>query len=190
MKTKCLNIIIILLLSLVTLKAQTYQKGDVIGNFTIGLGNALYTGLGYTSAVPPIAISGEYIVADHLIDKGSIGVGGLLGYASVTYSYAYYTFSESWKYSSIVIGPGGAFHYPFTDKLEGYAGVLLCFNIVSGTYTSNDYGYVGTTGGAASNFIFVGFFGARYYFTNKVAVLAQLGSGFAYFNIGLTVKLK
>ncbi len=188
MRKKYLIISSCIILSTLSINAQTFQKGDLIGNFTIGIGNAIYSGLYYTSSVPPLALSAEYCVADQIIDKGSIGLGGMIGYTGAKYSYGYYDVAYSATFSSFAIGPGIAFHYPFVDKLDTYAGFIVGYDIVSASYGNSVVGNV--VGGAASAGFFVGFIGARYYFTDKFAVLAQLGSGFAYFNLGVTVKLK
>ncbi len=72
------------------------------------------------------------------------------------------------------------------DKLDTYAGVLLGYNIVSvkdiGT-TQIGYSSNGSSG------IFSAYVGGRYYFNDKFAGMVELGTGIAYLNLGIAVKL-
>jgi hypothetical protein len=163
---------------------QPIAKGDKVLNLGIGLGSALYSGSYYSSTVPPISGSLEVIMDDQLFDgKGAWGLGGYLGYAASKYKYAGYDYG--WKYSNIIIGPRGYLHYNLLEKLDTYIGAMLGYNIVSSTW----YG-AGTASGTASGsgVIFSGFLGARYFFNDNVAVMAELGSGIAYLNIGVALK--
>lgn len=169
-------------------QAPSFEKGNGVGNFTIGFGNALYTGSGYTSSIPPISASYEVGVKDGIFDKGVIGVGGYLGYASSKYSFGYFGSSWEWKYTNFIIGVRGALHYPFIEKFDTYAGLMLGYNIVS---VSEPSGYTGMGYSAVgSKIILPGFVGGRYYFSDKLAGVAELGWGIAYFNIGLAYKFK
>jgi hypothetical protein len=165
-------------------QAPSFEKGNGVGNFTIGFGNALYTGSGYTSSVPPISASYEVGVKDGVFDKGVIGVGGYLGYASSKYGIPNY----EWKYTNFIIGVRGALHYPFIDKFDTYAGLMLAYDYISVTEPSGWSGYGYSV--LSSHLILPGFIGGRYYFSDKLAGVAELGWGIAYFNIGLAYKFK
>lgn len=180
--------IMVLLISATGLHAQTFEKGDGVLNLTIGLGNALYTGGGYNSSIPPIAASYEIGVKNDIIDEnGSIGVGGYVGYASYKYRYTLQGSNWGFNYTSFIIGPRGTFHYQLFDKLDTYAGLLIGANILSSRSTGNvDVSYGASTGGV----IFDSFLGARYYFNDKVAATAEIGFGVAYLNLGASFKLK
>lgn len=186
MKTKIFLLASALMLSLASLNAQDSQfvKGNHVGNLGIGLGNALYTGGGYTSSTPPISVSYEVGVKDGIFDKGSLGIGGLIGYASSKYGY----FGYEWKYTNIVFGVRGAIHYPLVDKMDTYAGLMLGYNIASVTEPSGASGVGYSAKG--SNLILPGFVGARYYFSNNFGVFGELGWGIAYLTLGVTLKLK
>lgn len=159
-----------------------FNKGDKVVNLGIGIGTTLYSGSYYNMGFPPVSISYEQGVADEIFDKGVIGVLGYLGYSSYKYDYL----GWGYKYSNIIIGAGGLFHYPLVDKLDTYAGILLGYNIASasefGTPTGWDYN--ATSGG----FVFSGFIGARYYFTDSFAAFAQVGYGVAYLTFGVSFK--
>ena len=72
----------------------------------------------------------------------------IIGYSSHKWDYA----GWGWKYSNIIIGARGIFHYPLVDKLDTYTGLLLGYNIA----TSKEFGtavlgydYSASSGGVA-----------------------------------------
>lgn len=168
-------------------QSPTFNKGDKVLNLGVGFGSGLYTGGGYSSQMPAISASLEVGVVDNVIDKGSIGIGGYIGYTSAKYEYSGPGYTYGWKYSDLVLAARGAFHYPLVEKLDTYAGLALGYDIVTATKTGNfPSEYVGSTG---SGVYLSGFLGARYYFSDKFAGLLELGSGIAYFNLGVAIKL-
>lgn len=185
MKLKSLFLSVLFSLGYLFSTAQVVEKGEKVLNLGIGLGTALYSGTGYTGSVPPISGSLEIVIKDDLFDgKGALGAGGYLGYAAYKWKYS----GWEWKYSNIIIGPRGYLHYNLLEKLDTYAGVTLGYNIVSAKESGNSipgYNYNSTSSG----FIFSGFIGGRYFFNEKWAAMAELGSGIAYLNLGVAVKL-
>lgn len=171
-----------------TLHAQTFQKGSGVLNLTIGLGNALYSGSGYNSGIPPLAASYEVGIVDNILgDNGSIGVGGYVGYSSYRWRYNYMGQDWGYNYTNIIIGPRGVFHYQLVDKLDTYAGILIGANVVR----SREHGNVGSGYSASGGgVIYDTFLGARYYFNDSVAGALELGFGISYLNIGVALKLK
>jgi hypothetical protein len=124
---------------------------------------------------------------DEILDKGVIGVGVYAGYTSYKWHYVYSTWDYGWKYTNIVIGGRGAFHYPVVDKLDTYAGIILGYNIViSREFGSHGgYDYSPDRGSIA----YSGFVGARYYFSDQFAGFAELGYGIAWLTIGLAIRI-
>jgi hypothetical protein len=185
MKFKNLTLAFLFSFGVLAVSAQEVAKGDKILNLGIGFGTALYSGSGYTGSVPPISGSFEVLVKDDLFDgKGAIGAGGYLGYAAYKWKYS----GWEWKYSNVIIGPRGYLHYSLLDKLDTYAGIMLGYNVVNAKETGNSipgYNY----NASASGFIFSGFIGGRYFFNDKWAGMLELGSGIAYLNLGVAVKL-
>lgn len=160
-----------------------FNQGDKVLNLGIGLGSTLYSGSYYKSQVPPISVSLEIGVVEDVLEKGSIGVGPYLGYSSYKYQYQ----DWGWKYSNIIIGVRGSFHYPFVDKLDTYAGILLGYNIASSkefgiTIPGWDYSY------SAGGVVYSGFIGARYYIKDSFALMAELGYGIAYLTLGVALN--
>lgn len=171
------------------LSAQTnlLTKGEKVLNLGIGLGTSLYTGSGNTSSVPPVSASFEVGVKDDVLDIGSIGIGGYIGYAAWKWEYAGWGDTWGWKYSDLIIGARGNFHYPFVEKLDTYAGLLVGAEIVSSKEIGTIdplYNYDATSGGL----IYSIFLGGRYYFTDNFAAMAELGYGISYLNLGVALK--
>jgi hypothetical protein len=181
---RLLVLVIVAMLSLPVLRAQesTLELGDKVVGVGIGFGSSLYSGAYYSMGMPPISVFYEQAIVDDILEKGVIGVGGTMGYTSFKYRYS------SWGYnlSTFFIGGSGAFHYPFVDKLDTYAGVTLGLRFIF----QNDYGDpIYDYGGSSTGFQFAGFIGARYYFTDNIAAFLQLGYGIAYVNLGISIKL-
>ena len=164
---------------------DVFVKGDKVLNVGVGLGGNL-GGSGYKSTIPPISISGEYGLTDALLKngKGYVGVGGYLAYTANKYTNTYAGHEYGWKYSYIIIGARGAFHYQLVDKLDTYAGVMLGYNIAS----SSAFGDWTGSGDSVGGFTYSGFIGARYFFTDKFAAFAEVGYGIANLELGLAVK--
>lgn len=182
---KSLLLVVVAVFAMSQLFAQesTFQKGDKVLNLGIGLGSTLYSGTYYKSQVPPVSGSLEFGVVDNVVEKGVIGVGPYVGYSSYKYEYS----GWGWKYSNIILGVRGNFHYPLLDKLDTYTGLLLGYNVA----TSKEFGdpvpgwdYSYTAGGVAWSW----FVGGRYYFTETLAAMLELGYGIAYLNLGVALK--
>lgn len=186
MKIKSILFVLIFAFAASITSAQIVTKGEKIVNFGLGLGSTLYSGSYYKGQVPPISVSAEYILKDDLLEnKAAIGLGGYLGYSSYKWEYSGY----GWKYSNIIIGPRGYFHYNFLDKLDTYTGLLVGFNISS----SKEFGnYISGWDDHSSNggLVWSWFIGGRYYFSDNLAAMAEIGYGIAYLNIGIAIKLK
>jgi hypothetical protein len=180
MKIKNLLVIVLILGSFAALNAQTFEKGDKVLNLGVGLGG--YGTWGYGVSIPPVSASFEVGVKDEVLDKGSIGIGGYLAYAS----YKDNALSDYyWTFRRTVIGARGLFHYPLVDKLDTYAGLMLGYNMYSWTWHGG--GNQGIEPGS-SGVGFSGFIGGRYYFTEKLAGMLELGYGISYLNIGVALK--
>jgi hypothetical protein len=181
---KLLLLFVIGCFTLTQLVAQesTFNKGDKVLNIGIGFGTTLYSGTYYKSQIPPISASLEFGVADNILEKGVIGVGPYLGYSSYKYEYS----GWGWKYTNIIIGARGNFHYPLVNKLDTYTGLLLGYNVSSSKEFGTGYGddYNASSGGVVWSW----FIGGRYYFSDNFAAMLELGYGVAYLNLGVALK--
>ena len=184
---KLLLFLLVVVFSLTQLFAQesTFKQGDKVLNLGIGFGSTFYSGTGYKAGVPPISASLEFGVKDGVLDKGSIGIGGYLGYSS--HKWDYLSSGWGWKYTNIIIGVRGVFHYPLVDKLDTYTGLLLGYNIATSKEYGNaipGYNYSASSGGVAYSW----FIGGRYYFSDSFAGMLELGYGITYLNLGVALK--
>jgi hypothetical protein len=153
---------------------DVFAKEDKVVNASLGFINTRYTGSEWKSASLPIYLNGEYGIVDGLIDgKASIGVGLDLGYAAFKYTHA----AESYRYSDMILGVRGAFHYQFVDNWDTYACLILGYDIVSGNGNH-----------AISDHFVGGCLGARYYFSGSFAAMAEIGYDVSLIRIGLAYK--
>lgn len=174
------------LLALATLvplatNAQIFEEGGKYLHLGIGVGSA-YAYSGSTMGVPPIHASLEVGVTD------KIGVGGLIGYTSSNYKETY--FDYSWKFSYLIIGARGAYHFYNEDKWDAYGGLMLGYNVASAKWESNDpdlnestYGEPSVGGIALGAFV-----GARYGLGDSGAIFAELGYSIAWLSLGYCVR--
>lgn len=148
--------------------AQSFNSGSRYAGLSVGVGG------GYGV---PISVTYEQAVAD------KIGVGGVIGYGSSNESYTY----GKWKYSNILIGVRGNYHFLEHDQFDLYAGLILGYDIASATYKPAS-GYEGYDPGtvSASGLILGAQVGGRYLFNDQFAAFAELGYGLGNFSIGVT----
>ena len=126
--------------------------------------------------MPPISVSYEKAVTD------KISVGGIIGYSSSKYSY--FT-DEDYKYTYILIGARGNYHFATSEKFDPYAGLTLGYNIVS---VSAPSGQSSNYTAKASALLFGAQIGANYYFSPNLGAFAELGYGIGILTIGLSAK--
>lgn len=178
-------LIVLCMLAFAGHSQNTFNLGDKVVNLGLGLGSTLYTGSYYASRVPPVSASFEVGVKDELFDeKSSLGVGGYLGYTGAKWENQ----GWGWNYSSIIVGGRAALHYQLIDNLDSYTGLMLGYNVVSSkSFGSN--GSWGNYSAVGSGITYSWFLGGRYYFTDNVAGLLELGYGVSYLNIGVAFKL-
>ena len=159
-----------------------FRKGDKALNVGLGLGTTLYSGAGFKGTIPPVSVSLEYGFKDEVLEKGSIGLGGYLGIAGSKYEFMGF----GWEYTYIIVGARGVFHYPLVNKMDTYTGMMLGYNIIRAKEIGTPLLGVSPS---ASGVAWSWFAGARYYFTDNIGALLELGYGISYLNLGLAVKL-
>ncbi len=179
--------LIVLFIPLLNAQENTFRLGDKALNLGIGIGSFYGTGINSSTTIPPVSISFEKGIKDEVLEKGVIGLGAYFGYTSYKWHYVLGSVDYGWKYSNIVIGARGNFHYPLLDNLDTYAGVLLGYNIVNSSSfgTSGAYDYSPDSG----SLVFSGYVGGRYFFSDKLCGFAELGYGIAYLTLGLSIVL-
>jgi hypothetical protein len=149
------------------------RKGYSDVGFVLGIGN-----LGDAD----LSFGGRY---ENIFKKlPSLG-NGLLGFEV---SADVYTFGRGNRtsVSYIPIGATMNYHFPIdpANKVDLFLGAGLGFQ----TVRCSNFGNVGC--GYNSGLYVIGRAGGRYFFTPKVALYGDLGSGAATLNLGLTFKLQ
>lgn len=188
---------------MVNAQTPAFQKGDKVLNLGLGFGG--YAPSGYKITTPSASASFEVGIKDKDSKKGSIGIGGYLGYASykeknttttnpaATYGYASYFENSSlaannnnyWSVNRIMIGVRGAYHYPLVDKLDTYVGVTLGIIARSWKWNGSVNHIDHPTRKPFGGDLFVG---GRYYFSDKFAAMGELALG-AYLTLGISMKI-
>ncbi|HVZ96140.1 MAG TPA: hypothetical protein VG847_04645 [Chitinophagaceae bacterium] len=169
--------------------AQSFVKGTNIASVGVGFGSTIlnYTG---ASQTPAISLQYEKGVWD-VGGPGVISLGGYAGFKGYKYSgkSGTYVWDQKWNYT--VIGVRSAYHYNGikNDKVDVYGGLMLSYNIVNYKYTDN-VGNSGlySTGSYGSGVGLTAYIGGRYFFTDNIAAMAELGYGVSYFTIGASLK--
>jgi hypothetical protein len=178
-------LLLMLLSALVfSVRAQEFQSGTNILSAGIGLGSSILNYSG-ASQSPALSLQYERGVWD-IGGPGVISLGGYVGYKG--YSYSTSDFSEKWHYT--VLGVRSAYHYNGlnVDKLDLYGGVMLSYNLLSYSYSDNS-GYNFSRNGSYGSTVGLSLYvGARYFFSDHLAVLAELGYGVAFLNVGIAAK--
>lgn len=166
---------------------QAIAKGDKLLNVGIGFLRQLPGGNSEKLTIPPIPISFEYIIKDDLFEgNGALGFGGFIGYSAAKQDY----YSSTYKSSRFIFGARGYVHYALIEKLDTYGGVLLGYksDVTSFKYNEEQTNYPNQkiTDGTPTLNIFAG---CRYFFSDKIAGMAELGWGMSIITIGATIKL-
>lgn len=171
--------------------AQQFAKSSNVISAGIGLGSAIG---GFTSSSQGPAISVQYEKGMWEIDgPGVISLGGYAAYKSFSAGGRYgtnFTYSQKWTYT--VIGVRSAYHYTgiSAEKVDVYGGLMLSYNILSYSYEDSNPSGVRFDNGSYGNALgFSVYVGGRYFFTPRLAALAELGYGVSYLSVGLAWKL-
>jgi len=173
------------LFALQTISAQrpTFNtEGDQLAGVSLGFGG-YYSGSYYSgvSRSPFIALYYENCFKQNLFDENSsLGLGGMLGHASVRYSHP----TDGYKANSFILGFRGILHYAFVSKLDTYGGLMLGYNFASWKWEDHKNSSKAYSDGGLDFSLFVG---ARWYFTDTIAAFAELGIAVPI-NLGVSMK--
>jgi hypothetical protein len=170
----------IIVFTFVSLTGQqpVFVKGSRVFNAGLGVGTPVFSSTYNRMVIPPLSASVEIGVTDHVLEKGSVGVGPYLAFLSYKWQFSNYRA----QYTNTVIGVRGNFHYPLLDKLDTYSGLLLGYDIVNVKETGDPYE---SYEDSASHIAWAWFVGGRYYFRENMAAMAEIGYGVAYLNLGM-----
>jgi hypothetical protein len=184
-----ISLIIIIAITLPVLsQAQepAVNVGDNFFNFGIGFGHTRFSGSGYSGTIPPLSVSFEKIIKDEILEKGYIGIGGYVGYSSYKWNYTFLGDDWGWRYSTFLPGARGSFHYPILDNLDTYTGMMLGYEIISAREIGNVN--TGLYNASTSGFVWSWYAGGRYFVSEKFILMAEIGYGVTYLNLGVALK--
>jgi hypothetical protein len=171
--------------------AQVFEKGSQAINLGIGIGNTGYFGSYYSGFLPSFSGSYEYGIVEVPMGSdltGVVSVGGYMGWSMAKYGYDTWGNDDYYLTTDFIIAVRGNYHFIFHEKFDPYAGIALGVDIQGSKWHGNgddpniDYAETTPYGGAYA--------GARYYFSDKVAVYAEVGWLISVLNVGVTFKLK
>ena len=193
MKRKSTSVLLLIgILSLVipSARGQLFEVGDKDLNFTIGYGTPWVIRHDYRTMLPPITVSFDLGFRDDL-GPGILSIGGLVGATT----YRNIIVDPDWnpeygKKSTTLIGAiRSTYHYQFLDKLDTYGGVHLGLRYESWReYGSTPADYVMDID-ITIRPIFNLFVGAKYYFSDNIFALGEIGYSIAFINIGVGIRL-
>jgi hypothetical protein len=185
MKKIALLFVIVFLMPFAT-RAQeaAIELDDQFVNFGLGLGSVHWAGSWYSTVIPPLSISYEKIIRDEILDVGFIGIGAYLGFSSYKWDYGWGDYG--YRLTNVLPGVRGSFHYPIIDRLDTYTGLMLGYEIVSSRVTGTPY--TGFNPGG-SRVVWSWYAGGRYFLNDNFMLMAELGYGITYLNIGVALKL-
>ena len=171
--------------------AQALEQGNSLINVGMGFGSYMGSGNGYQTTFPPLYGSYEYMINDN------ISVGAFASYTASEYKYTFPNMEGGtgsvddykWKFSYLNAGALGNYHFVNNDQIDVYGGLKLGYTNVSSKFnSSNDESnnIFKTLNLASSGVLFGAQVGARYFFSEHIAVNVELGYGVAVASGGLT----
>ncbi len=183
-------LILAALITASTLMAQEVllRKDDKVVNLGVGLGSTFYSGGFYTTQIPPISASFELGFMDDVLDVTdlTLGLGGYLAFSKAKQEWTSPSIGHyGYEYTYFILGGRALLHYPLVDNLDTYTGLMLGARINS----SHSFGTPESSASASgSGIAYSWFLGGRYYFTDNLALMAELGYGISYLNLGVAFK--
>jgi hypothetical protein len=169
---------------------QVFEKGSQAINLDLGFGNTAYMGGYYSGFLPSFSGSYEYGIVEIPMGStltGVVSAGGYLGFSMSKYN-GYTGWGDDYYLTNdFLLAARGNYHFIFHDKLDTYAGIILGVDMQTSKWKGDgadpDVDYAETDP-------FVGaYVGARWYFSDKFAVNAELGYLISVLNIGVTFKI-
>lgn len=151
----------------------SYQQGNSDLNIGVGIGNPFWgSGLKSTMGVNP-SVSYEYGFSD------KISAGAVFAYSGAKFE------EFDIKYTGILVGARGSYHFLTSEKFDPYVGLALGYVIVKVKDNSGESDF----GLKASGMGYGAHLGARYFFSPNIGIHAEIGyASFSILNAGITLK--
>lgn len=151
------------------------EKGTSMITVGVGISPTFYSGGGFKATLPPVEASYEYGISE------KITVGGFAGYAGAEFRSAGF----GYDYTYILAGALGNYHFVNSETFDVYIGAKLGYVNVSSKEVGTTFGI----GAEASGILYGGQLGARYWFSDSIALNVEAGYGVATLRAGITFKL-
>ncbi len=176
-------------------KAENTSTATAFNTSSSNLGISVGFGLGYTyfpnmKTMPAIAVT--YDKGFKEVGPGTIGIGGIIAYKGASYEYPAPWAGEKAKWTNIIVGARGTYHLHMkNNKFDPYAGLLLGIRYTSYSNTFYDkfptaIGMVDYDGVYLQSGLFIG---AKYNFSAKAGVFAELGYDVSLLRLGVSFGL-
>lgn len=188
-----LSAILMLLAFFSQAKAQwgsSVREGDIMINAGIGFLPTV-GGSDVETTVPPLSVSGGYVVSDN------ISIGGYIGYVANKSELSFSppmdnkTITYGFEYSYLIIGARGSYYFVNERDYVLYGGGMLGYNAANSSSYIEDDDYEDMITNQAQDvggFAFAGFLGAKYFFSDNVGAYLELGYGVSIASVGLSLK--
>jgi hypothetical protein len=186
----CVFLLVLMTAGMQFLSGQLFSPGDKDLSLTVGYGTPWVFRYGYQTKLLPIGVCFDYGITDNL-GPGVLSIGGFLG--ATTYQDELYNINLDENYGRkgtlLAVALRGTYHYQLTDEVDTY-GFL---HLGAGFESWNLYGSPPPDDtvdvSSQTRFVFGVGIGAKYYFSEKVCALAEIGFDMAYFKIGVGYRL-
>jgi hypothetical protein len=168
---------------------QYFDTGDKDLNITVGIGSPWVLYNDYRTILPPIVTSFDYGFRDD-IGPGVISVGGLLAFTTYKDPRAGTDGPDEYGYKSttVILAARSTYHYQFFEKFDTYAGMHMGLRIEDWK-EYGDFPPINDKENSELHFLFNVYGGAKYYFTDKLAAMLEMGFSIAFINAGICIRL-
>jgi hypothetical protein len=170
--------------------AQSFEKGSNAFNLGMGFGNTPYVGTSYYEGFfPSASVSYEYGIAKIPMGSQLTGVVSIGAYAGFCKSeYNFFDNGDHYDCYDLTMGVRGNYHFIFHEKFDPYAGVWIGANLPyqqwDGEWAEPEGIYFAHKNGLAAG----AYAGARWFFTDHIAVYSEVGWLISIVNVGITFK--
>ncbi len=173
------------------LNAQYLEMGNSLVNFGAGMGTYMGSGNGYSSTIPPLYFTYEYMIND------KISVGPAAAYHASKYEVSISSgfgemLSVEYDFSYLHFGAVGNYHFYNEGNIDAYGGIILGYTKVSvdvSSSSSDDNTNLSSSLTLdSSGFLYGAQVGGRYFFNDFLAFNLEVGYGISIVRGGLTIK--
>jgi hypothetical protein len=181
--------ILFIFIFLIPTKSQHFDTGDKELNVAVGIGSPWVLYKDYKTALPPITVSYDYGFRED-IGPGVISIGGLIAATTYKNSMAGTNGPDEYGYKSttIILGARSTYHYQIFEKIETYGGMHLGLRMEKWK-EYGDFPSVDEEQNLKFHPLISVFGGAKYYFSNNLAAMLEMGFSIAFINVGACIRL-